>query len=238
MAVLLVSTVEVSSATNMLLNFINNALQKYFASDVEIAQQLSAYEGKVLLIKLTDLKKEFIVIPQQSTIVVSTYNQKDDENNTNEVQENSTTTIQSNVMTLLRLGLGADYQTMLNDGALKIDGDAQFANQLRNIFMQVDIDWEEVSSKYVGDAVAYQLGNFARRIKGYKKRSVENFRLDVSEYIQEESRLAPTKTEVEHFLNDVDVLHADIERLEARMRRLDEAIEIKNDDKILTGAKS
>ncbi len=222
----------------MLLDLINKAVQKYFDSDVEIARQLDEYEGSVLLVKLTDLKQDFFVTPKQSTIIVSTVSKNKDESGNEEfvVHENTTATIQTNVITLLRLGLGADYQDMLNADALKIEGDAQFVNQLRNIFMQVDIDWEEVSSKYIGDTVAYQLGSFARRFKSYKKRSVENFRLDVSEYIQEESRLAPTKTEIEHFLNDVDSLDADIERLEARMRRLDEAINIKNDDEMLAGA--
>lgn len=224
-------TADTNSAAKMLLDFINNALQKYFASDVEISKQLDAYEGEVLLVKLTDLKQEYLVTPQQSTILVTSYSNESEE----PAELNITTTIQANVMTLLRLGLGADYQNMLNDGALNIDGDAQFANQLRSIFMQVDIDWEEITSKYIGDTFAHQVGNFARRFKSYKKRSVENFRLDVSEYIQEESRLAPTKTEVEHFLNDVDVLDADVERLEARMRRLDKAIAIKNDDGIISG---
>lgn len=220
----------------MLVEFINSAIQKYFDSDIEIAKQLSEYEGSTLLVKLTDLKQTFIVAPKQSTIVVSVADENKDDSDNFEAENNITATIQANVMTLLRLGMGADYQEMLNDGVLKIDGDAQFANQLRNIFMQVDIDWEEISSKYIGDTFAYQLGNFARRFKSYKKRSVKNFRLDVSEYIQEESRLAPTKTELEHFLNDVDGLHADVERLEARMQRLDEAVNINNDDELLAGA--
>ena len=124
---------------------------------------------------------------------------------------------------MLRLGLGADYQSMLNSGVLKIEGDVELANQLRAIFMRVDIDWEEVASKCVGDSLAYQLGVFARRAKNYQLRSVENLRLDVSEYLQEESRITPTKVEIEKFLNDVDELDADIERLEAHTRRLVES---------------
>jgi ubiquinone biosynthesis protein UbiJ len=45
----------------------------------------------------------------------------------------------------------------------------------------------------------------------------------VSEYLQEESRITPTKIEVERFLNAVDALDADIERLEARTSRLMQA---------------
>lgn len=197
----------------MLLKFINNSIKKYFDSDPEVADQLHELEGQQLLLKLTELKKEFLITPIDSSIIVTEYQD-------NEAIKEITTTIHANVITLLRLALGADYQSMLNDATLKIDGDVELANRLRTIFIKVDIDWEEVASKYVGDSLAYQLGVVARRTKSYKQRSVENFRLDVSEYLQEESRIVPTRVEIERFLNDVDTLDADIDRLEARMRRL------------------
>ena len=200
----------------MLLKFINNSLKQYFNIDPEVAAQLQDLADQYLLLKLTDVKKQFLITPTDSSIVVTEYKNGEDKNEI-------TTTIHSNVIALLRLGLGADYQSMLNSGVLKIEGDVELANQLRAIFMRVDIDWEEVASKYVGDSLAYQLGVFARRAKNYQLRSVENLRLDVSEYLQEESRITPTKVEIEKFLNDVDELDADIERLEARTRRLVEA---------------
>lgn len=197
----------------MLFKFINNSIKKYFDCDPEVAAQLHELEGQQLLLKLTDLNKEFLITPIDSSIIVIEY--QDDE-----AVKEITTTIHASVITLLRLALGADYQSMLNDATLKIDGDVELANHLRTIFIKVDIDWEEVASKYVGDSLAYQLGVVARRTKSYKQRSVENFRLDISEYLQEESRIVPTRVEIERFLNDVDTLDADIERLEARMRRL------------------
>jgi ubiquinone biosynthesis protein UbiJ len=120
---------------------------------------------------------------------------------------------------------------MLNHGALKIEGDVELANQLRSIFMQVEIDWEEVASKYVGDAAAHQLGLVANRFKDYGKRSVDNFRMDISEYLQEESRILPTKVEIDRFMNDVDDFDARIQRLEARMQRLTEKSDMHSREK-------
>ncbi|MCZ6565269.1 MAG: SCP2 sterol-binding domain-containing protein [Gammaproteobacteria bacterium] len=203
----------------MLLKFINNSLQKYFDSDPEVALQLHELENQYLVLTLTDVNKTFLISAIHSSIIVAEYEDDEDDEDMQEI----TTTIYTNVIALLRLGLGANYQSMLNDHALRIEGDAGLANQLRTIFMSIDIDWEEVASKYVGDPLAYQLGTFVRRAKTYKQRSVENFRLDVSEYLQEESRITPTKIEVERFLNAVDALDADIERLEARTSRLMQA---------------
>jgi ubiquinone biosynthesis protein UbiJ len=43
----------------------------------------------------------------------------------------------------------------------------------------------------------------------------------VVEYLQEEGRDLPTRTEVDEFLADVDRLRDDAERLEARLARLE-----------------
>jgi len=208
----------------MLLKLINNALQKYLDSDPEISTKLNEFEGQCLLVHLTDIEKEFLVTPIQAGMVVS-------EHMVNEDAENDalqiSTTIHSNIISLIRMGLGAEYQSMLNSGALKIEGDVELANQLRSIFMQVDIDWEEVASKYVGDSVAYQVGLFVNKFKNYKSRSVDNFRLDTSEYLQEESRILPTKVELDRFMNGVDDLDANVQRLEARIQRLINTTEIK-----------
>ena len=212
----------------MFLKLINNALQKYLDSDPEIASKLNAFEEQCLLVHLTDIKKEFLVKPIQSGVLVSEYKvnipEESFEETSEESDHNITTTIHSNIVSLVRMGLkmnrGAEYQSMLSSGALKIEGDVEFANQLRSIFMQVDIDWEEIASKYVGDSVAYQVGLFVNRFKSYKKRSVDNFRLDVSEYLQEESRIVPTKVELDRFMGDVDNLDAHVQRLEARIQRL------------------
>ncbi len=200
----------------MLLKLINNAVQKYLDSDPEIAAKLDQYEGQCLLVHLADIDKEFVVTPGPSSIVVSEHEVDEDE-----TTQTFTTTIQSSIISLVRMGLGTDYQTMLNNGSLKIEGDVEFANQLRRIFKEVDIDWEEVASKYVGDSVAYQLGVFAKRFGSYRKRSVDNFRMDVSEYLQEESRILPTKVEINRFMSDVDDFDAHVQRLEARIQRLE-----------------
>lgn len=196
----------------MLLKLINNTIQKYLDSDPEITASLNEFNEQNLLLKLTDINQEFLIEINDSTLTVSAFSDED--------EITISTTISANVITLMRLGLGADYQSLLTSGALQIEGDVELASQLRELFTKVDIDWEELASKYVGDSVAHQLGIVSNRFKKYKQRSVENFRLDVSEYLQEESRLVPTKIEIEGYLNNVDKLEADIDRLEARTRRL------------------
>lgn len=197
----------------MLLKFINKSIHKFFENDPDSALMLHEIEDKTLLLMLTDIKKQYLISPSDSTIIVNEYIIDDGDSEPD-------ATVYATVLTSLRLALGGDYQSMLENGALRIEGDVELANQLRAILKSIDIDWEEIASKYVGDAAAYQMGVFSRRINNYRQKSVENFRLDVSEYLQEESRIVPTKIEIEQFLNSVDELDADIDRLEMRTKRL------------------
>jgi ubiquinone biosynthesis protein UbiJ len=218
----------------MLLNLINLALKKYLDSDPEISAKLNKYAGQCLLVHLTDINKELLVVPvlaglevrEHASVGVSMQANESDSIEPDTIEQGITTTIHSDMVSLARMGLGAEYQSMLSSGALKIEGDVEFANQLRSIFMQVDIDWEEIASKYVGDAVAYQVGLIVSRFKNYKSRSVGNFRLDVSEYLQEESRIVPTKVELNRFMSGVDDLDANVQRLEARIQRLMNATKV------------
>lgn len=197
----------------MLLKFINNSIYKFFEHDPNSTLMLHKIKDQTLLLKLTDIKKQYLIAPSDSTIVVNEFQIDDSDTEPDSI-------VYATVLTSLRLALGGDYQYMLKNGALRIEGDVELANQLRAILKSIDVDWEEIASKYVGDAAAYQMGVFSRRINNYRQKSVENFRLDVSEYLQEESRIVPTKIEIEQFLSSVDELDADIDRLEMRTKRL------------------
>lgn len=209
----------------MLLNLINRALKKYLDSDPEVSTKLNKFADQCLLVHLTDINKDLLVTPVQAGLEVSEYVVDEEASNANELE--ITTTIHSNIASLARMGLGAEYQSMLNSGALKIEGDVEFANQLRSVFMQVDIDWEEIASKYVGDSIAYQVGLLVKRCKNYKSRSIDNFKLDISEYLQEEARILPTKVELDRFMNGVDDLDAHVQRMGARIQRLIDTTEEK-----------
>lgn len=198
---------------DMLLTFINRLSRWYFNSDPEVAGQLGELENQRILLSLIDLKKKFLITVENTSVIIAEYPHDE------EAQEIAAT-VHIGMATLLRLALGEDYMPMLKSGILKIEGNIETIDRLRAIFTQVEVDWEEIVSEYLGDSLAYQSGVFARRAKNYLRRSGENFRLDVSEYLQEESRTVPTRTETDRFLHDVDALDADIERLEARVSRL------------------
>jgi ubiquinone biosynthesis protein UbiJ len=80
---------------------------------------------------------------------------------------------------------------------------------------------QELLSLAVGDVLAHQMGQLARSTKGWLDDSAHAMRLNTQEYLQEEARLVPAEAELRHYLDDVDTLRMDVDRLEARIKRLE-----------------
>jgi ubiquinone biosynthesis protein UbiJ len=72
----------------------------------------------------------------------------------------------------------------------------------------------------VGDPVAHQLGNLARGFAAFGARAAESVSRSLGEYLTEERRTLPTRTETEEFYRDVDRVANDVERAAARVARL------------------
>jgi ubiquinone biosynthesis protein UbiJ len=65
------------------------------------------------------------------------------------------------------------------------------------------------------------VANIARGFLDWGRRASGSLTTNVVEFLQEEGRDVPTRVEVEEFLEGVDHLRDDIERLEAKLARLE-----------------
>jgi len=110
----------------------------------------------------------------------------------------------------------------LFSGDLTIEGDMETGRKFQTLFKQLEIDWEEQLSRITGDIAAHKVGNLFRTGKKWGLESLNSFSLNLSEFIQEESRMAPTAIEADHFFDNVDTLREDYDRLQARIKRLQE----------------
>ncbi|MBC7788058.1 MAG: hypothetical protein H7Z18_11695 [Methylophilaceae bacterium] len=103
---------------------------------------------------------------------------------------------------------------------IDINGDTHLVAELTRVLQNISWDYEEDLSKFTGDAVAHKLGEWSREtIAGVKKQSL-NVAEMVSEYWQEEMPMIAKKRHVEAFVNEVDILRADVERTEKRLDKL------------------
>ena len=115
---------------------------------------LSALNGKKLHFALEDLPLNINFICTNDRIFVTT--------NTN-ADADVDIKLKSNVF--LALFQGEDLTELLRQDKIIIHGDVKTAQLLVDLFQQIDIDFEEVLSKYTGDIVAHQIGKLAKNFK-------------------------------------------------------------------------
>jgi len=112
-------------------------------------------------------------------------------------------------------------EAALRSGAVHIEGDAEVAQTFSELLKHARPDLEEELSRVIGDVAAHQVGNVARSALSFGKRAADTFALNVAEYLTEEGRDLPTRVEADEFIAGVDKLRDDVERLEARLARLE-----------------
>lgn len=188
---------------------IETACNKYLALDDETLPKLATFEDKIIAIEILAINQKIFLFPSADGMMILA-----------DFDGEADTTISGTPMALAKLGLTDNAASVLFGGEVRITGDTRLGHQFKNVLQQMQIDWEEHLSRYIGDMAAHQLGNAARDITKWLQRSASSLNMDIGEYLQEESQLVAGKAEINRFVQGVDELRDAVERLEARFTRL------------------
>jgi ubiquinone biosynthesis protein UbiJ len=107
---------------------------------------------------------------------------------------------------------------------VQVRGDAEIANSYRDLFSAARPDLEEELSRWVGDLPARHLSQIARSVRTWARRARRSAGENIAEYLQEEGRDLISRTELEEFLRGVDGVRDSVERIEARLRRIEQRV--------------
>ena len=105
-------------------------------------------------------------------------------------------------------------------GALELTGDPVLADDFQRLLTFAKPDVEEELSGLVGDVAAHHIGEIARGVSKWGREARSTMGENIREYLQEESRDLPSRYEVDRFSARVGELRDDVDRLEARIKRL------------------
>ena len=168
--------------------------------DEEQGSAFDKVDEKVIQLVFTDIKQTFFVIYQRS-----------DELGSFVVQSHLLGQADSKLTTTI-IDWISHKTTAKEDDAIGFD----FLNALHTI----EIDWEEMLSKYTGDLIAFQVGNTIR--KGQEKSNVAKQKMGktMEEYLHFEANLLPTKSQVNRFKKQVQETATAIDALEQRIETL------------------
>jgi ubiquinone biosynthesis protein UbiJ len=198
----------------MLFPLLEQIANRILRLDRESLQRLGEFEGKVIamaLVRTAGAAPDFYLFPSAEGLrLVSDYDGIAD------------VTLRGDLSTLLRVLVDGAKATpeLIATRALEIEGDVDLGRRFQRFLEGLDIDWEEQTANVLGDVVAHRLGNVVRDMRTWRRHATQTLSADIAEYLQEESRLLTPAPRVEAFLEAVDALRADVDRLEARLRRL------------------
>lgn len=105
-------------------------------------------------------------------------------------------------------------------GRVRVSGDAELARQLQRLAERFDPDWQQPFVSVFGEVAGVQLANAFAGALGQARTLGRNLAQSAAEYVTEESRDVVARAELDAFLDDVDVLREDVDRIAARVARL------------------
>lgn len=121
---------------------------------------------------------------------------------------------------LLALGR-PDPQAVIRRGDVEIGGDAELAEKFRELALLLQPDFEEELSLLVGDVLAHQFGNVVRGTGSWTQRAATTTLRNIAEFLAHESRDLVSRAEAAQLLDGVDTLREDLDRLAARVARIE-----------------
>ena len=131
-------------------------------------------------------------------------------------------TIAGSAPALLRLALGQRVPGPKSAADRpSVSGDAEVAGTYQRLIAAARPDAEEELSRLMGDFAARSVVTVAKRAVGWAQSVRRTAGENIAEYLQEESRDLVNLTELEEFLNGVDVAREAADRIGARVARLE-----------------
>jgi len=182
------------------------ALNATLGQDPESQAKLEQFDQRSIAIEIKDVGQTIIVTieNQQLRLTINADIEAD-------------LKITANAIALMQLGQHPDN---LFSNEIDIHGDVQFAKQLRDLLDGFDFDWEALLADFTGDTLAYPIAHGLRQAASWVKSTQQSMQQNLAEYLREEARILPDKSQINEYLTDIDTLRADFDRLEARITRL------------------
>jgi ubiquinone biosynthesis protein UbiJ len=197
----------------LLITLLETALNQYLALDDNASRFLTPLAGKVIGVTIEPFNETIYLCPDTDTIqILDAYPSAPD------------TQLTGTLMALGLMGFSANPMRTLFAGQVKIDGDVHTGQKLQDLFAKLDINFEAKLARYTGEQFAQNIAQLFRAGQAWSAETFETFQLNLSEFLQEETRELPPAAELDIYFQQVDKIRTDLDRLNSRIERLQTAL--------------
>lgn len=181
------------------------ALNRSLHFDPQAKAALPALQNRVLGIGLEGLSIDLYFSVNDEQFDVRLHSEQD-----------ADTWIRGTPTALAGMGMGSSGRP----GAVQIQGDAELARAYQQFFEQLNPDWEEAIAQRFGDVIGHRLATAVKGLRQWLIQARTDTAAMTGDYLREESGLLVTQVELDDFLEAVDEIRDDTERLAARIAQL------------------
>jgi len=129
-------------------------------------------------------------------------------------------TLRAPASRLLKMLTSENPRHQLYADDVSIEGNIGAMQDLQQLLLDLDIDWENQLANLVGDIPAQTAGQLLKRWSSWKSRACRTQFQNLREYLLYESNLFPSPPEREYFTERLELLRQKTDRLAARLERL------------------
>ncbi|RRJ83139.1 ubiquinone biosynthesis accessory factor UbiJ [Aestuariirhabdus litorea] len=189
------------------------ALNALLTRDPPTQAKLARLQGQVLQVRVSDLELDCFIHPDSAGVRLLGYDESPPQ-----------AALHASSAALLRLLASDDAAHSLHDPDFCIEGDAGLIIELQQIALGYEFDLEALIAEVLGDVAAHSISRGLDSAGRWLASSQQSLQQSLTDYLQEELSQLPSANEVESFTDELQQTRLDLDRLEARIKQLQDRL--------------
>ena len=203
-----------------LLLMAEKSLNRLLKMDPVACEQFAALQDKVLRLHCIEPDVCLLVFFKSEGVRLMFEQTEERENSAQEAFVNCS--VSATGSALFRLAFSSeDQQQVMHEENVIVSGEAGLLMTLSKIIRQIEPDFEGWLAQYTGGMLAHGFTHMARSAGEQASYAVRATGTALKEWLREESDWVPAPERVRHFGHNVRAFCLQLDRLEARIERLD-----------------
>lgn len=222
-------------AAQLFSDLLERGLNTLLKLDPDSKISLQKLKGKRLLVSINELSVDLVIVASQQIDVLILERARLDGRQTKNRQTNARASgqtdpvtlegadcyLKTSLFTLPELQDSSRLTHLIKQDKLQIEGDIQLAQAFSQLFLKLNIDWEEQLAKRTNDVLAYEVFRFGKNLFSKADKFRQSMQTMLSEAAIEEKHIAAPTILVEDFICDVFDLKSQSEQFEQRLQRFE-----------------
>lgn len=197
----------------LLASTLEAAVNRVLALDAESAGRLGKLEGRVLQLDVEGLGISLFLTSAYGNVQIGL-----------QAEEEPDTVISGTPFALFAMAAPGDAANWgLPGSRVQISGDANLARDMEQVFSRLDPDWEGPLAGLFGDVLGFQFAAGLRQGVAAVREAAQSTAEMAGAYLRDEAPSLVRPFELKSFGDDVDKLREAVERLEKRLRQMQES---------------